>query len=350
MKVLFVKLGSIGDIVHTLPALAFLKRQIPAAEVTWVVETKSAEILRKNPLLTSLIEIDIRGLRRRSGFGESFRFSRQQMKDLRAQNFDLAFDFQGLLKSALVARLSGAGKLYGFSKSGLREPASRVFLTEGFEIDRGIHVIEKNLRLVSSALNVDLQSQKIEFPIFTEAIHKEEAAGIISGVGKEFAILNPAGGWVTKLWSAEKYGELADKLWKERGIPSIVTTGPKENDIAQRVLRASKSGKTIQASVSLKGLFELAKKSTIFVGGDTGPTHLAIAAQAPVVGIFGPTEWWRNGSPHRDDICVERLDIGCRIDCHRRTCGNWICMDIGVKSVFEAIQNRLSGSRQAVKS
>jgi ADP-heptose:LPS heptosyltransferase len=85
----------------------------------------------------------------------------------------------------------------------------------------------------------------------------------------------------------------------------------------------------------------LAKRAKIYVGGDTGPTHLAVAANAPVVGIFGPTEWWRNGSPNPQDICVERSDINCRVDCHRRTCSNWICMDISVETVFDAVQKRL---------
>ncbi|MDH3493787.1 MAG: hypothetical protein OEM82_09575 [Acidobacteriota bacterium] len=79
----------------------------------------------------------------------------------------------------------------------------------------------------------------------------------------------------------------------------------------------------------------------MYVGGDTGPTHLAVAAGCPVIGIYGPTEWWRNGSPRIDDICIERNDIGCRVDCHRRTCGNWICMNIDVKTVLLAIRTRL---------
>jgi ADP-heptose:LPS heptosyltransferase len=89
------------------------------------------------------------------------------------------------------------------------------------------------------------------------------------------------------------------------------------------------------------GFFELARRARVYVGGDTGPTHLAIAAKAPVVGLFGPTEWWRNGSLHPDDICVERLDIDCRVDCHRRTCSKWICMDISVGSVLTAVLQRI---------
>jgi ADP-heptose:LPS heptosyltransferase len=92
----------------------------------------------------------------------------------------------------------------------------------------------------------------------------------------------------------------------------------------------------------LKGLCALAKHADVYVGGETGPTHLAIAMGTPVVGLLGPTEWWRNGSPYPDDICVERTDIDCREDCHRRSCSKWICMDIDVERVLHAVSERLA--------
>jgi ADP-heptose:LPS heptosyltransferase len=91
----------------------------------------------------------------------------------------------------------------------------------------------------------------------------------------------------------------------------------------------------------LKGFYALARRAALYVGGDTGPTHLAVAAGAPVVGLFGPTEWWRNGSPRAADVCVERTDINCRADCHRRSCSAWVCMDIEVARVAAAADERL---------
>jgi ADP-heptose:LPS heptosyltransferase len=107
------------------------------------------------------------------------------------------------------------------------------------------------------------------------------------------------------------------------------------------VVDSSHSGYTRKVSLSLKGFYALAKRAQVYVGGDTGPTHIAVAAGSPIVGLFGPTEWWRNGSPRENDICVERTDIDCRVDCHRRACANWICMDIEVERVFEAVTERL---------
>ena len=186
-----------------------------------------------------------------------------------------------------------------------------------------------------------MSEAKYDFPIGTNDEHIAEAQAIAEQANGRFALLNPAGGWVTKLWHAEKYGELADRLWDELGLASVVATGPAESELAERVMQASRSGKSISSQPSLKGFYELAKMAAVYVGGDTGPTHLAIAAGTPVVGIFGPTEWWRNGSTNEHDICVERNDIDCRVDCHRRTCDKWICMDIDVDTVFRAVKERL---------
>ena len=342
MRILIVKLGSIGDIVHTLPALAAIRRSLPQSEISWVVERRSSEILRDNPLLDRLIEVDTKVLRRGLMSGETLRAPRQQLRRLRASTFDVALDFQGLLKSASIARLSGARRIFGFSREGLREPASRLLLSKTISIPKPIHVIRKNLALAGSALNIEVPKNggDLEFPIRISSEHETESELLTNGVG-DYAILNPGGGWPTKLWSPERFGGLADELWRRHGLESLVFYGPREEELAQRVVHASHSGHLRMVSPSLKGFYALAKRAQIYIGGDTGPTHIAVAAGTPVVGLFGPTEWWRNGSPREADICVERLDIDCRVDCHRRACGNWICMDIEVERVLHAVTERL---------
>ena len=343
VRILIVKLGSIGDIVHTLPSLAALRRALPSAEISWVVERRTSEILKDNPLLDRLIEVDTKALRRGLMSGETLRAPRQQLRRLRASAFDLALDFQGLLKSASIARLSGARRIFGFSREGLREPASRLLLSKTVFIPKHTHVIRKNLGLVNSALGVSVPQNAgdLEFPIQTNATNRLEAERACAGTGAGYALLNPGGGWPTKLWSPERFGELADQLWRHHGLYSLITYGPNELELADRVLRASNSGKSRAISLSLKGFYALAKQAHVYVGGDTGPTHLAVAAGTPIVGLFGPTEWWRNGSPREEDVCVERTDIDCRVDCHRRACSNWICMDIEVERVLQAVTERL---------
>lgn len=340
MKILIVKLSSIGDIIHALPTLAAIRRALPEAEISWAAEQSAAEILRGNKLIDNLIEVDTRSLRG-GKVEEILTGARRQLRELRRFKFDVALDFQGLLKSAAIAKLSGAKRRYGFSRDALREPASRFLLTETFDVEKQTHIVRKNLMLAGKALNISVPDGDFEFPIDTNEAHKEEAEKIVEQAGERFAILNPAGGWATKLWDAARFGRLANKLWEENNLISIVTTAPSEIELARKVLQNSRSGKTILAQPSLKGFYELAKRARVYIGGDTAPTFLAIAANAPVVGIFGPTEWWRNGSPNADDECVERTDINCRADCHRRRCDNWICLDIEVEAVLRAAQKRI---------
>lgn len=346
MRILIVRLGSIGDVVHTLPALAAIRRALPESEISWAVEPPASQILKDNPLLDRLIELDTKGLRRWPASGETLLAARQQLRRLRASTFDLALDFQGLLKSATIARLSGAKQVFGFTSEGLREPPSRFLLTDTVRAAKRSNVIVKNLELARRALRIDLSSDPstFEFPIHTSQENEFEAEAVSTWAGGQLAILNPGGGWPTKLWSAERFGALADQIWRRHKLKSIVTYGPGEEDLARRVLTSSRSAETdaVQAkALSLKSLYATAKRASIFVGGDTGPMHLAVAASTPVVGLFGPTEWWRNGSPNPDDICVERNKIDCREDCHRRSCSKWICMDIEVETVMAAVTERL---------
>lgn len=341
MRILIVKLSSIGDIVHTLPALAAIQNALPEAEISWVVERRAAEILRRNELLDNLIEIDTRSLRKKDSIKRTLLNARLQLRKLRSEHFDIAIDFQGLIKSAAIAKIAKAERRFGFTKKNLREPASRFLLTDKIKVKKKLHIIRKNVTLATKALDFGISDEIFEFPIFTSEKHKKEADKITENTGENFVILNPAGGWVTKLWHAEKYGMLADRLWEEMGLISVISTAPNEIELAKKAFQASSSGKAILAQPSLKGFYELAKQAKIYVGGDTAPTHLAVAAKTPLVGIFGPTEWWRNGSPDPADICVARQDIGCRVDCHRRTCDKWICMDIDVETVFNAVKTRL---------
>ncbi|CAN5384388.1 lipopolysaccharide heptosyltransferase I [soil metagenome] len=343
MRILIVKLGSIGDIIHTLPTLAAIRKALPDAHISWVAEQRSSEILRDNPMIDDLIEIDTRSLRGGKIIENILLDASKQIRNLRQHSYDLAIDFQGLLKSAMIAKLSCAKRRFGFDRSGLREPAARVLYSDtATPVADKVHVIRKNLALAAFALEIDVPTSSFDFPIATSAIDEAEAETIInqSGGGR-FALLNPAGGWVTKLWHPEKFGALADRIWEEYRLQSIVATGPKESELAHQVAASSRSGKLTVANPSLKGFYETARRAAVYIGGDTGPTHIAVAAKAPVVGLFGPTEWWRNGSPNPDDICVERTDISCRVDCHRRTCSNWICMDTDVETVYEAVKARL---------
>src|SRR5690242_8366116 len=242
MRVLIVKLGSIGDIVHTLPALAALRAGLPQAEISWVAERSAAEILKDNPVLDRLIEVDTKALRRGLMSGETLRAPRQQLRRLRASAFDVALDFQGLIKSASIARLSGARRVFGYARGGLREPASTVFLSKRIPIPPHTHVIRKALLLLQGALGIPA-TPDLSFPIGVTSEAEAEADRAAESAGGNYAILNPGGGWPTKLWSAEKFGGLSDLLWERYGMRSLVTYGPGEQELAETVQRSSKTGK-----------------------------------------------------------------------------------------------------------
>ena len=349
MRIVIVKLSSIGDVVHTLPAAALVRRSLADAHITWVVERRASEILKDSPVIDELIELDTRAWRANFLSPATFSEVRGKLGQLSsngAARADVAIDFQGLIKSGFVAFKSRASRRIGFETRELREQPSKIFLTQQIRTSHLHHVIEKNLELaraaIASAGAIESSSDRYEFPIAISFRDEQYVEALIEDQPGRFAIINPGGGWPTKLWSVERFGKLADRLWSSYGISSLVTYGPGELDLAEHVRRSSVSGKATPVSLSLKGFYSLARGASVYVGGDTGPTHIAVAAGTPIVGLFGPTEWWRNGSPRAEDICVERNDIDCRVDCHRRSCSKWICMDIEVERVFEAVSRRLT--------
>jgi lipopolysaccharide heptosyltransferase I len=355
MRILIVKLSAIGDVVHTLPAAAFLKRALPEAHIAWAVERRASAILQGSPAIDSLIEIDTRALQKNLFGGAPLRNLQAQLGNLQGEDpsarFDVAIDFQGLMKSAIVAKAANAKRRIGFATNELREKFSSVFLTEQFSTAFKRHVIEKNLALARAAIDeadtiADSATYTYEFPI---TISQEDEKYIDEAVGnrlERFAIINPGGGWATKLWPVERFGAIADWLWQEFALTSLVTYGPGEENLAQAVAKHSRTNTAIVFPSTLKQFVALARRAQIFIGGDTGPLHIAAACATPIVGIYGPTSPERNGPFDRRDVTVGR-DLWCRANCHKRECWHWQCMDIAVGEVTDAIIRRLNQKEAA---
>lgn len=344
MNILIVKLSSIGDVIHTLPALAALRRQFPAAHISWVVERPSAALLRDNPCLDEVIEIDTRAWRRRWASPSTWRRMRSALTVLRAGRFDVGLDFQGLLKSGLVLFLSGARRRIGFDTACLREKPSALFLTEQVPVSDEGHVIEKNLALVR-ALGAS-PGGAYEFPM---SISEEDcnliAARLNALAIEAFAIVNPGGNWKGKRWAPENYAAICDYLWSEHGLVSVITHAPGEEALAEEVRRRAR-GSAIPFACTLKQLAVLADRARLFIGGDTGPLHLAAARRTPIVAIFGPTPAGRNGpfSPH--DIVVQ--DPRAEVSPYYRRRGNdESYIAVPVDEVKRAIERRLSDVRRS---
>jgi heptosyltransferase-1 len=361
MRILIVKLSSIGDVVHALPAASHLRRALPDARIAWVVERRASAILKGSPVIDDLIEIDTRAWRKQLLNSATLGEIRARLESLRGPHsggtadgagIDIAIDFQGLLKSGLVAKASGALRRIGFETDELREKASRFFLTEQVETARFKHVIDKNLALarhaiagasIESNVSVNGLSNQYQFPI---AVSQEDELSIEQAINESssrFAIINPGGGWPTKLWPAQSFGQVADLLKSEHGLVSFITYGPGEETLAQTVAANSRCGAARPFASTLKQFVALARRAELFIGGDTGPLHLAAASGTPIVGIYGPTSPERNGPFNEYDIVVGQ-NLWCRQDCHRRSCWHWECMDIPVSEVARAASIRLAVS------
>lgn len=354
MRLVIVKLSSIGDVTHTLPAVAALRRALPEARISWIVERRASAVLKDSPVIDELIEVDTRAWRGSLLNRATISEVREKLARIRSTNdgesVHAALDFQGLIKSGVFAKATGAKSRIGFETSELREKASRLFLTEQVETSRFKHVIDKNLALANRVIdsagatrtqNANISSVQYDFPI---AVSPEDERYIEEATGKyasRFAIINPGGGWPTKLWPATLYGQLADWLLSEHGLVSFVTYGPGEESLAQSVASSSRSGAAIILDSTIKQFVALARKATLFIGGDTGPLHLAAASRAPIVGLYGPTSPERNGPFDSRDVTVGR-NLWCRTDCHRRSCWHWECMNIPLDEVARAVSIRLA--------
>ena len=201
----------------------------------------------------------------------------------------LALDLQGAVRSSLLARWSGAPVIYGAAQP--RENLASMFYTRQI-MTRGQHVVEQNLSLAAAVAHQALEIPKVDLPLDLAA--EQECDRRLEAQGTpEFAILNPGAGWGAKQWPAERYGEVARRLAKN-GFKTLVNYGPGEEDLARAVETAS-SGTAETFTGSLTQLIALTRRAGLFVGGDTGPMHLAAALGVPVVAIFGPTDPARNG-------------------------------------------------------
>ena len=332
MKALIVRLSSIGDVVHTLPVVAALRRH--GWEVGWVVEPGARPLLPAEPFLQQVASAPAA-----RGFGLAA--ARRVARQLQEQRYDVALDLQGLWKSALWARSSGAPRVLGYASPWRRERLSALLVRELADLPPdATHVIDKNLALLR-AIGIDAVGLR-HFPLAPPS--EEQVSSLTARLQelgfKEFVLLNPGGGWPSKLWPSERYGTLARGL-RDRGLPSLVSWGPGEERLADRAVALSDGAALKCFSTSLTDFLELARRARLVVAADTGPLHLACAAMTPVVGIYGPTDPARNGPFSPRDVVVRRTPL-CS-PCHKRRCPvhEGVMEVITPEEVLRAVDRRL---------
>lgn len=338
MRFLVIRLGSIGDIVHTLPAVAALRSAWPQAEIQWLVERRMARLLEGSPVADRLLRLDRNLICRLDGEGA------MSIALLFRARFDAAIDFQGLLKSALLAFLSRAPLRIGFARSCVREASAEFFyncrVTPASALN---HTIELNAALIEP---LGARMRQVSFPLVALPQDESYIAERLAEHGiSHFIVVNPGAGWRSKLWPPEKYGELIELVYTRLKLPSVVVAGPGEEEQVCRLAAGLRRAPLCYFPTDIKQLLVLCRRALCFVGGDTGPLHLAAAAGTPVVGIYGPTDPARYG-PFGQGHSVIWRGIGCS-PCHSRACPIKTneCLDIPAERVFELVERKVKGAR-----
>lgn len=262
-RILVVRLGAMGDIIAALPAVASLKHSIPHSKIVWAVESKWSPLLEANPYIDSVMLFDRRTL---AGLRKAWR-------DLRSTRFDLGVDFQGLIKSALVATVARPERIFGFSAPHVRESPASWFYSTKVSI-RSAHAVERNLDLAAAA---GASSILRTFPLPPGEPEGQLPKG-------DFVLASPLAGWGAKQWPFEYYSELALKLQHDCGLPLVLN--------APYPIRVDGAETHVSG---IPGLIHATRRAMAVIGVDSGPMHLAAALSKPGVAIYGPTDPARNG-------------------------------------------------------
>jgi heptosyltransferase-1 len=300
-KILVVRLGAMGDVIHALPAAMYLKSVFPKAQIGWVIEQRWNSLLEwkfsGRPFPDVVHAVDTRRWRKSPLNPETLDEVLSSLRELRAAKYEVAVDFQGALKSALIALFSGAPRRFGFAEA-WEKPASLFYTNLVYA--RSMHVVRQNLELaaaVTGSADADtIAGSFFEWSPSDANVHAWTIAEMRRlRLETGFAILNPGAGWGAKQWPIERYAEVARELGKD-GVRALVNHGPGEEQLARQVEQNS-GGHAVAATFNISQLMAITRKASLFIGGDTGPMHLAALLQVPVLAIFGPTDPARNG-PH----------------------------------------------------
>jgi heptosyltransferase-1 len=320
-RILVVRLGAMGDILHALPAVASLKTGHPGSRLTWVVEARWAPLIEGNPFVDRVV------LLRR----ESAASLLESWSHLRSERYQLAVDFQGLMKSALVATAARPDRIFGFGYPLLRERAAGLFYSRK-TLTQAAHVVDRNLDLAAAAGGTTIMRV---FPLPPGRAEGELPPGA-------FVLVSPLAGWRSKQWPAEHYRALGARLRAELGMPLVVNLPPGSADWLRQ---AGMAANAVAHVSGLEGLIHATRRAAAVVGVDSGPMHLAAALEKPGVAIFGPTDPARNG-PYGGTLRVLRAE-GAVTTYKRNPSMDESMQRVTPDQVFEALRSALDEPRRS---
>ena len=281
-RFLVVRLGSLGDIIHTFPAVAALRESFPEARIVWLTHPRWAFLVQTGNLASEVWTVETRALTS----------LRDVIRRLRQSSWSAGIDYQGLWKSAMLPFFGRVTRRIGFSSATIREFGVPILYTERVKTSK-LHIAEQN-----GELSLCAGTQRGTARVSLQIPERDQASvcSLLRAQRLErYVVLSPGGGWRSKCWPAERFGALSRKLRESAGLRCVVNAGPGDNDLAAVLVGSSGGAEPFVYSGNLGELMALLKGAACVVGGDTGPVHLAAALDTPVVALFGPTDPARNG-------------------------------------------------------
>lgn len=344
-KFLFIRVSSLGDVLHALPALATLRANHPSAFIAWLVEEPYRHLLYNNPHLDEIIVIRTRYWRKNltlKTLGEI----RKTITLLRGHQFDVVLELQGLIKTGLIAWLSGAAERLGLNRKNCREPLNALFTNRKASfVDKGVNIVDINLNLIRLAGG----TQPVPQPHLLEVPEEiREKVGVFFQENPDLSsrpivVINPGAGFPTKLWKLDRYAQLADRIAREQGLHILLAWGPGEKEMAETIADLMTEKSWIAPKTSIQESIALFEHTALMIGSDSGPLHLCAAMGIPTVSIFGPTDPARNG-PYGSNHQVVYKEQPCSF-CWKKTCAieTHDCMEqVEVEDVYQAVKTSVS--------
>jgi len=277
MKIAIVKLSSLGDIIHSLVVLQFIKKHFPASEIDWVVEKRFKGILEHNPHINQIHTVNLNLVKRTQSIKLLFT---EVLKARKFGKYDVVIDLQGLIKSALITKFISSRKKVGFDKNSIRERLASCFYNQKVAIDHDKNTIERYAKVISEALRIKITKDDVinkELYLFSKSkLLIPKTPYIVFVIGST---------WQSKNYPKESYVEVADALKKS----CFVTWGTQQEKEQAEWMRNKSKYIQVMPNLSLDDLKHIISHSSLLIGNDTGPTHTAWALNRPSITLFGPT-------------------------------------------------------------
>ncbi len=322
MRILIVKLSALGDIIHALPVLDYLRQAAPGVEIDWVLEEQNRDILEGHPLIRNVICINTRKWRKAPFSVATRREAGAIVKQLRSASYNMLFDLQGNIKSGIIAALAGVPHRYGFDRDGVRESLNLMFTNHHVPLSPDDHhVSNRSLKIVSSAFGGNYGSYALTSYIHTTHEEDEAAAELISlAPGNTHLLFHTGTTWETKKWSIEDWLELGRLVLNRFPSVSILFSwaNNQEHEEAEWLTNELGNRALLLPRLQLKSFCAVLKKIDLAVGGDTGPIHIAAAVGTPTVSFYRATDARRNGPEGSRHITLQS-SMPCTI-CLERSC------------------------------